>query len=331
MKKYDISSGIHKMSLDKRIKSIQLLDYCMMHSWTLYPILAINLAFTWFFILAGNMNGLFGIITLIIFPFLLIIGEFALVLFASFAEICAEMIADSIFPRYTQFPQALLMRHGSPAPAAVTPVGSATESKTDATPQSAYKQANPRYGSTQKPTKPQQNAAKMPPTLNKGVKIDLVERLQRIQNAPENKLCKAIAPAVRMYVDELLDRNITIPDAEKCQLWLLVTRFIAIDQASVIENEGAFITNSINTMKGEMPRVTEGRTTEMMLNEFYHMDAVIRESKAQYKKDYDEVSKDLICALGTFLADWDHADDAETESLLEKAVRKALDDADALL
>ena len=161
-KKFSLSSSISDMSLNKRIKTIQLLDYCLMHSWTKFPVLAINLAFTWFFVLMGRISGFFDIVTLVIFPFLLIIGEFALVFFATFAEICAEMIADTLFPRYTAFPQSLLVRREAPKPAAEP----ASKPAAAPTPAAA----------------PAPNGPKTPPTLNPGVKIDLSERLKKLQN-----------------------------------------------------------------------------------------------------------------------------------------------------
>lgn len=45
-KKMNFSSAIEGMSLGKRIKTIQLLDYCIDHTWTMIPILGVNLAFT---------------------------------------------------------------------------------------------------------------------------------------------------------------------------------------------------------------------------------------------------------------------------------------------
>ena len=88
--------------------------------------------------------------------------------FATFAEICAEMIADTLFPRYTTFPKSLLVRRESPKPAAEP------AAKPAAAPTPAAAPA------------PAPNAPKTPPTLNPGVKIDLSERLKKLQNE-ENK------------------------------------------------------------------------------------------------------------------------------------------------
>lgn len=116
------------MSLGKRIKSIQLLEYCLMHSWAVVAILVANLAFTWFFIMMGKISGFFDIVTLILFPFLLLIGETAMVLFATFSEICAEMVADTLFPRYVEVPAELLVPHEPAAKSSMPGHGSTQDS-----------------------------------------------------------------------------------------------------------------------------------------------------------------------------------------------------------
>lgn len=53
--------------------------------------------------------------------------------------------------------------------------------------------------------------------------------------------------------------------------------------------------------------------------------------EAEYTKDYDEITKELICSLGLFLRDWEHGEDRETEALMERTAQRAAEDAAAFL
>lgn len=319
MKKYNIASGIDRLSLDKRIKTLRFVEFCLEHTWFLILIFAANAVFTWFVMLRGQISGLFDIITLVIFPILSMIGEFGIILFASFAEICAEMVSDTLFPRYTEFPAALLANNDSVSYAEKT-----ANPPVVPTPAAATQQVNPRYGNNS-----QQNTAKTPPVLKNGNEISLVERLRKRQSEPEYKLSEVIAPAVRTYADEMLNGGITVSTAELLQLWLIITRLIAIDRASIINDESKFISDSIKRIECEMPEIANDFSMASMNEEYYRIDAVINENKALANDEHDEFTKNLIWSIATFLVVWDYEDD-ETEDLIEEIVLQAIEEAAAL-
>lgn len=268
--------------------------------------------------MSGKISGLFDIFSLVIFPILMVVGEFALMFFATFAEICAEMISDTIFPRYREIPPALLKKHEpAPVPAQAAAAPQAAEAS-----RSAYVPKNPRYAGTLQ-------AEKRKEPFKPGT-VDPLSKLDKLLPA-ESRLTKAIVPGVVSYRDAMKARGAEVPVGELRLLWLVLTHMIAKDNAASLKNPALFVDNAIRAIQNEMPEIVENWPPHAMAEQYDRLEKDVAEGKEKLNPDYDETTKEIISTLGSFMAVANRPDDTEAADLLEKAVIASLEKAKSLL